>query len=334
MTAVRGATTIEKDTPENIRAAVRELLFAVCEKNGLSEGDIAFILLSSTQDIHSFYPAKAAREAGFSSVALFSSAEPDITGALPLCIRTLVVSDKTFAPVYVYLHAAKTLRKDLGRFSVALDGPGGSGKSTVARRLAKELDILYLDTGAMYRAVALACTDAFGPDFTEENVREVLKDIDLSIGYIGGEQHTFLSGADVSERIRSSLISMKASFVSAFPFVREKMVEMQRKIAAEMSCVLDGRDIGTVVLPDADFKFFVTASPDVRAMRRFEELKAKGSEESFEKVKREIEERDRMDTTRAASPLRQAEDAVYVDTSDLSAEEVTQLILRKIQERV
>ena len=334
MTAVRGATTIEKDTPEKVRGAVKELLGEICRRNDLTEKDIAFILLSSTLDIHSFYPAKAAREAGFSSVALFSCAEPDITGALPLCIRVLVVSDKTFDPVFVYLHAAKTLRKDLGRFCVALDGPGGSGKSTVARRLAKELDILYLDTGAMYRAVALACTDAFGPEFSEENVREVVKDIDLSISYIGGVQHTFLSGADVSGRIRSSLISMKASYVSAFGFVREKMVEMQRKIAADMSCVLDGRDIGTVVLPDADFKFYLTASVEVRAKRRYEELKEKGAADSFEKVKAEIEARDRADTTREESPLRQAPDAVYVDTSDLSADEVTELILHKIQERV
>lgn len=334
LTAIRGATTVAADTPEEIRGAVRELLEAICQKNRLREDDVVCILFSNTSDIRSLYPAKAAREAGFARAALFSAAEPEIDGALPLCIRLMVLTEGDGRPVHVYLRAAASLRRDRVHFSVALDGPSGSGKSTAAKQLAKELDILYLDTGAMYRACALKALRAGLEEFTAENVAPLLKELDLRVVYENGAQRTVLDGEDVSEAIRRPEISMAASRISALACVREKMVEMQRAIAAEQSCVLDGRDIGTHVLPDADCKFFITASVDVRAKRRCDELRAKGFAVDFDTVRREIEERDRGDATRAVSPLRQAEDAEYIDTSDLTAAQVVALLKRKIQEKV
>ncbi len=334
MIAIRGATSVEADTPEEIRQAVGELMRAICEQNSIAEEDIVCILLSNTADIRSLYPAKAAREAGFARAALFSAAEPDICGALPLCIRVMILAEKDIRPRHVYLRRAAALRRDRARFSVALDGPSGSGKSTAAKQLAKELDILYLDTGAMYRACAVKAQRAGVTEFTEESVAPLMASLDLRVDYVGGAQRTILDGEDVSEAIRRPEVSLAASRISALRCVRKKMVEMQRKIASERSCVLDGRDIGTVVLPAADFKFFITASVDVRAKRRYDELKGKGFDVQFDAVRREIEERDRGDETRAFSPLRRADDALLVDTSGMTAEEVVAFLKKKIQERV
>ena len=214
---------------------------------------------------------------------------------------------------------------------IALDGPSGSGKSTIAKRLSQQLNILYLDTGAMYRATALKAL-ALGIDtFDEEGVKTFINDIDLQIKYIDGTQHTFLDGEDVSERIREPHVSMAASNISSLKVVRLKMVEMQRKIASEMSCVLDGRDIGSYVLPNADYKFYITASSQVRADRRYKELTLKGHKVDFNQLKEEIEQRDFNDKNRDFAPLRQAEDAIFVDTSSMGVEEVCALILSYIK---
>lgn len=334
MRAIRGATTVREDTPQEVREAVAELLKEIEERNAAVRENCVSVILSNTADIRSLYPAKAAREAGFSGCALFSAQEPAIDGALPLCIRVLVLAEGDVPVRHVYLRGAANLRKDLEKFAIALDGPSGSGKSTVAKRLARELDILYLDTGAMYRACACKAAEA-GVDPTDEvAVKALLPSLDLRIEYRGGSQRTILDGRDVSEEIRRPEVSMAASKISALACVREKMVEMQRKIASEQSCVLDGRDIGTAVLPEAAFKFFVTASVPVRARRRYDELRAKGYAVEYEALEKEIEERDRNDASRAISPLRRAEDAVLVDTSDMSIEEVVAFIRRRIQEKV
>ncbi len=333
MRAIRGATTVERDCAEDIRAAVAELLGKIAEENALSEEDIVCILFSGTADLVSYYPARAARDAGYTFCALYSSLEPQIEGALPRCIRVLVLAEGSGRSHHVYLRGAAGLRMDLKKIAVALDGPSGSGKSTVAKRLAAELDILYLDTGAMYRACALAALGE-GCPFEEDAVQELMSRIDLRIVYRGGAQHTFLGDRDVSEEIRRPEVSMAASKISAFPCVREKMVAMQRKIASEQSCVLDGRDIGTAVLPDAEYKFFVTADAATRAARRGKELAEKGYAVDLKKLREEIEERDRNDSTRAHSPLRRAEDAVLVDTSDMTVDEVVAAIRKKIGEKL
>lgn len=214
---------------------------------------------------------------------------------------------------------------------IALDGPSGSGKSTVAKRLSSKLNILYLDTGAMYRATALKALSLNIDTFDERGVLTFINDIDLQIKYVEGTQHTYLDGADVSEKIREPHVSMAASNISSLKCVRLKMVEMQRKIASEMSCVLDGRDIGSYVLPNADYKFYITASVDVRADRRFKELTLKGHKVDFEELKKEIEQRDYNDKTREFSPLCQAEDAILIDTSFMNVEQVLGKILSYIE---
>ena len=214
---------------------------------------------------------------------------------------------------------------------IALDGPSGSGKSTVAKFLSDKLNILYLDTGAMYRATALKALKLGIDTFDEEGVKTFIKDINLEIKYIDKSQHTFLDGEDVSQKIREPHMSMAASNISSLKTVRLKMVEMQRKIASDISCVLDGRDIGSYVLPDADYKFFITASPEVRAKRRFDELKAKNFDVNYDEILKDIEKRDYNDIHRDFSPLVQAKDAVYIDTSDMNIEEVTNKILSFIK---
>jgi cytidylate kinase len=196
----------------------------------------------------------------------------------------------------------KTRRKLMKKFSIALDGPSGSGKSTIAKFLSKKLNILYLDTGAMYRATALKTLSLGIDTFDEKGVSTFIDDIDLDIKYVDGTQRTFLDGEDVSEKIREPHVSMAASNVSSLKCVRLKMVDMQRKIASSMSCVLDGRDIGSYVLPNAEYKFYITASVDVRATRRYKELIEKGHEVDFEKLKAEIEQRDYNDRNRDFAP--------------------------------
>lgn len=215
-------------------------------------------------------------------------------------------------------------------FQIALDGPSGSGKSTVAKRLSQSLNILYLDTGAMYRATALKAISLGIDTFDAEKVATFIDDINLEIKYLNGTQHTFLDGEDVSDKIREPHVSMAASNISSLKCVRLKMVDMQRKIASQMSCVLDGRDIGSYVLPNADYKFYLTASVDVRADRRFKELTLKGHKVNYEDLKAEIEQRDYNDKTRDFSPLTKAYDAIEIDTSFMTIEQVINKVLSLI----
>ena len=215
--------------------------------------------------------------------------------------------------------------------SIALDGPSGSGKSTVAKALSKELNVLYLDTGAMYRATALKALSLNIDTLDEKGVSSFINDLDLQIKYIDGRQHTVLDGEDVSEKIREPHVSMAASNISSLKCVRLKMVDMQRKIASEMSCVLDGRDIGSYVLPNADFKFYITASVKERTDRRFAELKSKGFDVDYDNLMKEIEQRDYNDSHRDFAPLTQASDAIYLDTSNMNVEEVVNTVLSYVK---
>lgn len=335
MKAIRGATTVEKDCAEQIRESVKELLNEIKAKNCLDIDDVVSVIFSSTADLRSFYPAKAAREAGFSSCALFSAQEPKIKGALKKCIRVMLLVETDKRPVHVYLRGAAALRRDVTQIlNIALDGPAGSGKSTVSKLIAKKLNILCFDTGAMYRACALKCIKSVINSEDEAAVEKLMQNINLEIKYEGGVQHTYLDGRDVSDEIRKNEISMLASKVSALKCVRDKMVELQRKIAATTSCILDGRDIGTNVLPDAKFKFYLTASPEVRAKRRSEENEQRGLESNFDGILKDIIKRDEQDKNRKIAPLKQAKDAIFVDSSDMSIDEVVSLIINKIQEKI
>ncbi len=215
---------------------------------------------------------------------------------------------------------------------IAIDGPSGAGKSTIAKLLSKKMDIMYLDTGAMYRALALKAI-RLGIDTTDiEKVTDLLKELDIQIEYKDGQQKILLDGEDVSDKIRTDEVSMGASNVSAIPAVRKRLVELQQNIAASKSVVMDGRDIGTHVLPHAALKIFLTASARVRAERRYKELSEKGLlTKNFEELEKEIELRDYNDSHREASPLKQAEDAILLDTSCLTINEVVDRILEIVR---
>ena len=205
-------------------------------------------------------------------------------------------------------------------FSIAIDGPAGAGKSTVARIVAAELNAMYLDTGAMYRAFGLYMLRR-GAIKDKSAIIAAVDDVDITVEFIDGAQHIFLGGEDVSDAIREPEVSMAASEVSTVPEVRERMVALQRKIAEGHDVIMDGRDIGTKVLPNATLKIYLTASVEERARRRCLELEQKGMPEPYEKVLEEMKARDYQDTHRAASPLRPAEDAVTVDNTNNTLEE-------------
>ena len=221
------------------------------------------------------------------------------------------------------------------KISVAIDGPSGAGKSTVAKALTKKFDLVYVDTGAIYRTVGLAAQRADIASKDAEAVIALLPSLEIDIAYDkGGTQRMLLHGEDVSDEIRTPRSSIYASDVSAIPEVRAFLMDMQRSMAEKYSVVMDGRDIGTVVLPNADIKVFLTASPEARAQRRWLELKNRGSDASYEEVLRDIEYRDTQDSTRAAAPLKAAEDAVLVDTSDLSFDESVEAVAALIRARL
>ena len=214
-------------------------------------------------------------------------------------------------------------------FSVAIDGPAGAGKSTVAKAVAKALNAAYLDTGAMYRTMGLYMAEH--GHRRPEAIAEAARTPDLRVEFRDGVQRMFLDGEDVTERIRTPEAAATASKVSAVGAVRERLVDLQREIARGRSVVMDGRDIGTVVLPDATVKIYLTASCEVRAKRRFDELTQAGKEIAYEQVLDDIVQRDYNDAHRAVSPMRQADDAVRVDTSEMTRDEVVADIVRRVR---
>ena len=218
--------------------------------------------------------------------------------------------------------------------SVAIDGPAGAGKSSLSRKAAKALGFIYVDTGALYRAVGLKFSKSGADEKLDCDIEKILEGTTVDIRFIDGEQHVFLDDCDVNDEIRTPTASMMASAVSAKPPVRAFLLEMQRKLARENNVLMDGRDIGTVVLPDATVKIFLTASAKVRAERRYKELIEKGSEVTFQEVYDDMVQRDYNDSHREIAPLKQAEDAVLADTSDLDFDGSLELILSIVKERL
>jgi len=219
------------------------------------------------------------------------------------------------------------------KIRVAIDGPGGAGKSTMAKALSRACGLHYVDTGAIYRTVGLAALRAGLEPSDGEGVPAILRELDVQVRYEGEEQHMLLNGEDVTGMIRTPEISAAASAVSALPEVRAFLLQTQRDLAAKGGVVMDGRDIGTVVLPEAELKVFLTASPEERARRRFLELREKGIDQPYEEVLREMNERDQRDSTRAVAPLRPAEDAVMLDSSELTPEQVLERLVALVRER-
>jgi len=218
------------------------------------------------------------------------------------------------------------------KINIAIDGPGGAGKSSISKAVAKELGFIHVDTGAIYRAIALyairnQCTEP-------EQLTEQIEKISIELKFIGGVQRVLLCGEDVTDSLRSPEVSMMASKVSAIPAVRKHLLELQKKIASENNIIMDGRDIGTVVLPHADLKIFLTASPEERASRRYLELREKPDCPSYEEILEDMKKRDYQDMHREIAPLCQAEDAVLVDSSDMGFHEVEEHIVALIREKL
>ncbi len=218
--------------------------------------------------------------------------------------------------------------------NVAIDGPAGAGKSTVARAAAQKLGYIYVDTGALYRAVGVYCLRNSIVTTDIDGVGAILKDITVELKFIDGVQHVFLNGDDVSTEIRLPEASMAASNVSAIPSVRAFLFDLQRDIAAKNNCLMDGRDIGTVVLPNAQVKIFLTADPEERAMRRYKELVEKGSDVTFEEVLEDLKVRDYNDSHREIAPLKPAEDSVIVNTTGMSLEESINTIVKTVEGKI
>jgi cytidylate kinase len=217
--------------------------------------------------------------------------------------------------------------------TVAIDGPAGAGKSAVARGAARALGFVHIDTGALYRSVALAVLRAGAPTGDGAAVAACLPGIALDVRFAEGAQHVSVNGEDVTGAIRTPEVSMATSDVSAHPCVRAFLLELQRGLARERDCILDGRDIGTVVLPQAEVKIFLTATPGERARRRWLELRAKGMEESYEKVLAEVLARDEQDSSRGAAPLKQAWDALLLDSTGMNEAQTAQAVIEIIQKR-
>ena len=220
--------------------------------------------------------------------------------------------------------------------NVAIDGPGGAGKSTISKAVAQRLGIIYVDTGALYRTVGYFAREN-GLSVEQVKVSELitplLDKINIGIEYIDGTQHVILNGEDLGDKIRQPDISMYASAVSSVPNVRAFLIDAQKELARKNSVIMDGRDIGTVILPDADVKIFLTASNEARAMRRYNELVAKGQSVKYEDVLGEMNERDHADSTRSAAPLKAADDAIYFDNSDYDFDGSVEYILKLIEDR-
>ncbi len=219
--------------------------------------------------------------------------------------------------------------------NVAIDGPAGAGKSTISRKAAAELGYIYIDTGALYRTVGLNAL-RLGVDIQDDEavISTLTDELKVELKFIDGEQRMFLNGEDVSTDIRTPEASMAASRVSAVPKVRQYLFDLQKNLAKNNNCIMDGRDIGTVVLPDADVKIFLTASPEARAQRRYKELIEKGMDASYEEVLADMIKRDYDDSHRAIAPLKQADDAILCDTSEIDLQQSIDLIINTIKENI
>ena len=216
-------------------------------------------------------------------------------------------------------------------YNIAIDGPAGAGKSTIAKMAAKKLDFIYVDTGAMYRAMALYFLRREIDAKDEKKIAEACEHINVTIDYQEGEQQVLLNGENVNAFIRTEEVSMMTSNTSKYPAVREKLLYLQRELAAANNVIMDGRDIGTCVLPDAELKIYLTASASERAKRRYLEQKERGVESDLAQIERDIIARDEQDMNREIAPLKQAEDAIYLDTSDMTIEEVVTKIVSLVQ---
>lgn len=331
---IRGAITVEHNTKEDIYSATTEMLNNIIAQNNISTEDIISVMFTCTRDLDAAYPAVAARQIGITDASLMCVQELYVAGSLEMCIRCMVTiySEKKQKEMnHIYMRNAERLRPDLVKKNsidaIAIDGPAGSGKSTVAKLIASELGYIYVDTGAMYRTCGLYCIKN-NIDYTQNSeVVKILNNINIEYKFEDGIQKIYLDGEDVTSEIRTPQIADSASKVAAIPEVREKLVAIQKEIANNNKVVMDGRDIGTNVIPTAKVKIYLDASITERAKRRCHELSEKGIEADYNKIADEIASRDDYDKNRKINPLVAASDAVIIDTSDMTIDDVKNKIL-------
>jgi len=342
---VRGATSVPEHTRPAILAATRELLQGLQDRNGFVPDDLASILFTATPDLDAAFPAEAARELGWTQVPLMSAVEIGVPGAPPRIVRVLLHWNTTRGPHeihHLYLGEARRLRPDLAGAGgppvaggserrrgavITIDGPAGAGKSTVARRVAGELGYLYIDTGAMYRALSLAALRrgiAPGDEAALVRLAAAVR-IDLEPG--PGGTRVLLDGEDVTVAIRHPDVNAIVSQVAGVAGVRAELGRQQQRMAARGGVVLEGRDTGSYIMPSADCKIFLTASFDERVQRRHAELRQQGHAVDLQQVADDIAGRDRSDSTRPVAPLVQPEGAVVIDSTGLTIDEVVARIL-------
>lgn len=335
--AIRGAITVSYNKEEDVLAKTAKLVSRMIEKNDIDVADVISIIFSVTCDIDCVYPARAVREVlGICDIPLMCVKEADIRGSIDKCIRVLmhVNSDKSNKEIcHVYLGGAVVLRKDLvKKISIAIDGPAGAGKSTIADILSKRLGIMHIDTGAMYRALAYDAINKKCDVTSEEEMSTLLHDIKIEQKMEDGKR-IYLNGCDVTDKIRTQEVSAIASDVAKLRCVRNKLTDIQRDIAKNESVIMDGRDIGSCVLPQADVKIFLTASVEERANRRYRDLLEKGEKNiSIEHVKNDIIARDHNDTNRKISPLKMADDAVCIDSTGVTIENIVERIISLVED--
>ena len=334
MRSIRGATTTEVNEKNEILRATEEMLTAIIEENNLNINDIISVIFTCTKDLDQVYPAVAARALGLTQAALMCFGELYVEGSMNMCIRATInceINTPQSEVKHIYLNRAKALRPDLTNnqkkyFSIALDGPSGAGKSTVAKICAEKLGFSYIDTGAMYRAFAYFCLANNVDTLDAAAIEKCAQIADVEVKFIDGVQHVYSGGVDVSQAIRSQEIAEHSSRVSAVAAVRKWLVAMQQELAKGNNVIMDGRDIGTVVLMDSPLKIYLDASSEIRAKRRVNELRALGKPADFETVHKEVMDRDYRDMNRESDPLKKAEDAVVITSDNMNAEEVCRVI--------
>lgn len=335
--AVRGAATVKSNTAAEINTAVAELLKEIYKSNDIGKDDIISAYFTLTDDISTVSPAAAARHAGLvpEFAALFCMQEAKVENGLPMCVRVLVNAESDILQRFVrhiYLGGAKALRPDLynRHFQIAIDGPSGAGKTTIASLVAKRMNIVYLDTGAIYRAIAVAARNAGISPEDEDAVTDMLPMADIQIKFDRKKQIMYLGGEDVSQKIREHSVSKDASDISKLPAVRAFVTNICQIFAQNESIVMEGRDICGYVLPDAGTKIYLDAAVETRAARRYDELISKGEIKEYGDILADIIARDQNDMNRANAPLKMTEDAVYIDGTELCIEEVFEKILEAV----
>jgi|GEM_PF-547257 len=329
MRAIRGAIDAE-NTAQSILAKTEIMLNEIMQRNNLEIEEIISVHFTATKDLNAAYPAAAARGLGLTRAALMCMQEMDVAGSMAGLIRCCVFAAGEGEAAHVYLGAAAALRPDLRPVQIAIDGPGGSGKSSVARELARRLGFAYIDTGAMYRAVALAA-DLRGIDWENESaISAMMENISIDIVLDKNGQALFLDNTDVSTQLRSAEMGRGASSVAKYGAVREKMVDIQQNLAANRNVVMEGRDIASVVLPNASAKIYLDASPQIRASRRFAELTELGHTPDHADILAQIIARDKQDAARELAPLAIAPGATVVDTTKMDFDTVVKTLMEII----